>query len=200
MAEIRKGLDGRFKAVYVFNEQLALALPEEQAQREKPKELVQISVLTSELTARGVALGVAKKLVNTHAEEKIRLHLDIYDQDPALGEVKNKGGYLRQRIEQDWPAFEGYLTPEARKAVEETHRVAQQKKIAQRAKEDAERAARKREQARFDALPPEEKANEALERWLLVQRGFYKVEPSESERQAQYEELLTEYRKLSRKK
>jgi hypothetical protein len=192
-ARLDKVRPGHYRAVYVFSMQLELLAGESQETKtsrsdggepQQPGRGEPLSELEHELTSRGVAAGVARRLVRNHPEERIRRQLDVHDQEAAATKLENPGGRLRLRIEDDWSPFEGYKSPEHR-----ARQDAARRQEAQRRRREDE--AQERERARRDALTPEQKAEERLQRWLLVQRATGRP-PSSDQIAAKHAEYLQE--------
>lgn len=172
---------GRYKAIYVFSTQLELITAPRPAKREAgaPRDPAPLEV---ELTSRGVSAAVARRLVRDHEEDVIRRQLDVHDQELVAGEkIQNPGGRLHRRIVEDWTPFDGYRTPEQRQRSDEARR-------RQADKERRDREERDQERARWEAMTPEERVEERLQRWVAMETAFKRA-PSEAEvaaRRSQY--------------
>jgi hypothetical protein len=143
--------------------------------------------LAKDLVRRGVTAGVARELVEKYREERIRRQIDIHDQEVERGtELKNPGGRLRQRIDEDWTPFDGYSPPDERK-----RRLEYQE--SQEAERRAQRESEARQRADWEALSPEEKAQRSTDRWIGVMRALKKREPTPDEVAAKHAENLKTY-------
>jgi len=176
---------GRYNAVYVFSTQLELLTAPRPPKREQTKER-EPADLELDLTARGVTAAVARRLVRDHDETLIRRQIDIHDQEMTAGQkIENPGGRLHRRIVDDWTPFDGYRTPDDRMRVENAKRAEAQKRRAEQEHEE-------RERARWNALTPEQKADERVQRWVMVQTSFKKP-PSEAQIAEQRSKYLDDY-------
>lgn len=149
------------------------------------------SPLAAELERRGVTPDVAARLIHEYDEERVRRHLDVQDRElEQRRDIENPGGRLRQRIEEDWPAFAGYQTPEERAGAAMHRKAVEQQRAAEL--EDQQRRARW-----WQHESPEEHAQRHLAGpWLLgwkARQGDFTAEPTPEERAAALHELTERF-------
>jgi hypothetical protein len=183
---------GRYLCVYRFRNQPKLPFSangdqDKQAVPEDKDEFV------DELVRRGIRIDQAKRDVRQFDPERIRRHLDIFDEEKKTGVVfTNPGGRLHKWIAGDLPPFVGYKPPELREAVRRSREEEAQKR---RAEQDAVRADREA----FEAKSPEDKARERTARRIMVLESLEKRRVAEAERESIYQGFLAEYRGSERK-
>jgi len=185
-ARIEKISRGRYRAVYVFSNQLPLGL-DESARPEERAEQGRVAIIdppvVQDLRLRGISITQARKLAQEHAEEDIRHHMDIHDRElKTRTDIQNPPGRLYSRITEGWAAPEGYVPPAERKA-----RQARRRAVETKLRDEVEAA--ERDQQEFDALPPEERARRRADTWFLVFPG----KRTDEAWQAKYDEYLRSY-------
>jgi hypothetical protein len=143
-----------------------------------PGSLGSRSKLLEDLKALGVTEKVAEELVRSYDQEHIKSWL------AAIGHVKaeDRAAYLVKAIREGWALPEAYKRALRKRELEEQRRQA----------EEAERRKREEELKKWAAKPLEEKVQEALERWLMIEKAFNR-QPSEEAIAAKREELIKYY-------
>jgi len=134
--------------------------------------------LVAGLVARGVTKAVAEELVQSYEEERIKGWLDAIPYVKA----KDKAAYLVKAIREGWELPEAYKRAQRKRELEEQRRRA----------EEEERRLQEEELKQWAAKPLEEKVQEALERWLMLERALGR-QPTEEEIAAKREELIEYY-------
>jgi hypothetical protein len=134
--------------------------------------------LVESLIAKGVTKFVAEELVRGYDQEHIKSWL------AAIGHVKaeDRAAYLVKAIREGWALPEAYKRALRKRELEEQRRQA----------EEAERRKREEELKKWAVKPLEEKVQEALERWLMIEKAFNR-QPSEEAIAAKREELIKYY-------
>jgi len=135
------------------------------------------------LTDRGIGNRAAATLVKKHPDripEKVEM-FDWIQRNQPNTITKNPAGFLRQMIEEDWPAPQG-LTTKAQE--EEARRRSEERKVAQ------ERRAREGTLKDWLNQSPEEKVAGDLFVWKERVRGETDRYPTEEEREAKKQELI----------
>jgi len=134
--------------------------------------------LVKGLVAKGVTKLVAEELIRNHDEERIK------DWLAAIGHVKAKdrAAYLVKAIREGWELPEAYKRALRQQELEEERRRA----------EEEERRRREEELREWAAKPLEEKVQEALDRWLMLEKAFGRC-PTEEQIAAKREELRDYY-------
>ena len=117
--------------VYKNTEQQQVVVAREKKGRNKENnnssgERPQVSAVVQELTALGIAVGVAERLADRYKADRIYQKLDYlrHLQETNPKKVSNPRGWLRKAIEEDYGPPDGYKTPEqkAAEAEEETRK------------------------------------------------------------------------------
>jgi hypothetical protein len=192
-ARLEKITSGRYRAVYVFTTQVSLPLeangpvpeaaqPPPMGERPAPTE---DEALLRDLTFRGLNKERARHLVRNHDVDRIRLQLDIHDQEiKQRSDIEKPAAWLYLRISENWEPFEGYKSPAER------HRAAKQRQD-QVEKERAQQRQIEAERAAWEALAPEERAAKRTERWAEFRAAIGKP-LTDHERQALHEKHLTQ--------
>ncbi|MDH7570094.1 MAG: replication initiator protein A [Armatimonadota bacterium] len=111
LADVRydRRRDGEEKVVYTFARPRQLSPAEEET---PPNPLVEA------LVERGISRAVAEDLVENHPEERIRKHVEAFDQLRAEESPRirrNPAGYLRRAIEEDYAVAEKPAAPSRRR-------------------------------------------------------------------------------------
>jgi hypothetical protein len=134
--------------------------------------------LVDGLIARGVTKLVAEELVRNHDEEHIKSWLAAVPHVKA----KDRAAYLVKAIREGWELPEAYKRALRQQELEEEQRRA----------EEEEQRKREEELRRWAAKPLEEKVEEALERWLMLEETLRR-RPTEEQIAAKREELWKEF-------
>jgi hypothetical protein len=189
-ARIEKVAPGRYQATYAFSPQTRIQLdPSAAAPASEPtgegREAVADNPLVRDLTFRGVNAQRAKHLVRDQDPERIRLHLDVHDQEiKQRTDITKPGAWLYLRISENWEPFPGYKSPTERHRESKRVRDEEGKQLALQREIEADRAA-------WFALAPEERARKRTERWAEFQ-AILKKPLTDAEREALYEKHLAQ--------
>ncbi len=184
-ADVHRVRRGHYELVYSFGLQTS---PETRANStETPKLVPQngATALVTELTRRGVIASVAAHLADRFPDSRIKRHIDVHDQEARLTLLQNPGGRLRQRIEEDWQPFEGYIPPEERKIRKDRLAIDEHDRRLEHEKDE-------RRRTEFDALPLEQKVEKHLDRWRSM-GSAYKNHISQEQEQQKRAELYKYY-------
>jgi len=159
-------------------------LPESlrEPRKEPPREEQGLQTL---LTDRGIGKRAAANLTKKHPDriqEKVEMFDWIQRNQPDMI-TKNPAGYLRQMIEEDWPAPQGFRT---KAQEEETRRKVEERKEAQ------ERRAREGTFRDWQRKSPEEKVAGDLIVWKERMRRENGLYPTEEEEEAKKQELIAD--------
>lgn len=188
-AQIEKVAPGRYQAVYVFSPQTRLQL--DGAPVAEPagegREVIEDDPLVRDLTFRGINAQRARHLVRAHDPERIRLHMDIHDQEiKQRSDIAKPGAWLYLRIRENWEPFPGYRSPAERHNETKRRQDQEGRQYAVQGEIEADRAA-------WFALSPEERAQKRTERWAEFQ-AMIKKPLNDLEREALYEKHLAQER------
>lgn len=134
--------------------------------------------LVASLTAKGITKFVAEELVRNHDQEHIRGWL------AAIAHVKaeDRAAYLVKAIREGWALPEAY-----KRALRKRELEAQRRRAA-----EEERQRREEELKKWAAKSLEEKVQEALERWLIIEKTLNHY-PTEEAIAAKRQELIEYY-------
>lgn len=187
----KKELRGEFATKQFIEEQLELPLTDE---REGGS--VGLSEIAQELYSRGLSKNAAIKLSERYPESLIREKLEIFDylvESNSELISKNRAGWLRRAIEEDWQPTDAQLQVKEAQARAQTENERQARWIKHR-NELIEQEIRD-----WDKTPPEERIKGRLEFWLA---GFQlkKQRVSQEEVEAKKKELISEISKTEEKR
>jgi hypothetical protein len=115
------------------------------------------SPLIRELTSRGLGGKLAAQFVAAHPADFIEQKIDYFDFTLTIASIKNRAGWLRRAIEDDYGPPPGFLPREER---ERQHRAAEEARRKQQQKEEAERQQKRQQQ--------EQEAREKAERKTIA--------------------------------
>lgn len=183
-AEVQRIRRGRYDLVYSFISKTPSESTTTLAETTTPERDENTTALIADLTKRGVIESVAARLADRFSASRINRHIDIQDHEARQTQLQNSGGRLRQRIEEDWKPFAGYISPEENKNRRDRLSIEKHKRR-------LEHQEHERRQRDFDALPVDQKVETRLDRWRSIQLAYKKYVPPEEEQRKRIE--LYEY-------